>query len=137
MDLLFDIFRGDAPDWEPAAADTSEQRWAPPAVSSEEMITSLGGTWEGYTGYFHITFTIEPECRLNQICGTFEIHEFSLTGDVTFVAIKDNLYEFKASNLSAQVEPAEYEYLELREDGKLNYVTQGSSQTSQAVLDKK
>jgi inosine-uridine nucleoside N-ribohydrolase len=136
IDLVFEVFRGDPLVWEPAAADTFEQKWDPPVAGGEEMIRGLGGTWEGYTGDFHIIFTIQPECRLNQECGTFEIPEFSLEGDITFVAIEGNIYEFKVSNLSAQVDPAEYEYLEVRGDGRLNYVTQGSSQTSRAVLDR-
>jgi inosine-uridine nucleoside N-ribohydrolase len=136
MDLVFDVLRGDPLAWEPAAADTSGQRWDPPVAGGEKMVRDLGGTWEGFTGDFHIIFTIQPECRLNQVCGTFEIPEFSLEGDISFVAIEGNIFEFVASNLSAQVEPAEYEYLELRGDGRLNYVSQGSSQTSRAILDK-
>jgi inosine-uridine nucleoside N-ribohydrolase len=138
MDLLFSIFRDDPPAWEPAAADTSAQRWdSPPDAGSEDVVRDLEGTWEGFTGDFHITFTIPPECRLNQVCGSFEIPEFSLTGDFTFVDITGDIYEFRVSNLSADVLPAEYEYLELRGDGRLNYVSQGSGQTSRAILERR
>ena len=47
-----------------------------------------------------------------------------------------DIYEFRVSNLSAEVEPPEYEYLELREDGRLNYVSQGSGHTSRAILER-
>jgi inosine-uridine nucleoside N-ribohydrolase len=133
MDLLFALFRGDPPTWEPAAADTSDQRWD---TGAEQVISGLGGTWEGFTGDFRIIFTIQPECRLNQVCGSFEISEFALTGDIAFVSITGDIYEFRVSNLSADVEPAEYEYLELRGDGRLNYFSQGSGQTSRAILDR-
>ncbi len=134
MDVVFAVLRGDPPAWEPAAAGTSEQRWTD---DSEQSISGMGGTWEGFTGDFHITFTIQPECSLNQVCGSFEIPEFALTGDFTFVSISGDIYEFRVSNLSYEVEPAEHEYLELRGDGRLNYVSQGSGGTSRAILERK
>ena len=37
-------------------------------ADTDMVITELAGTWEGFTGNFHITFNLEPECRLNQVC---------------------------------------------------------------------
>ena len=108
----------------------------PTDEKSELSITELGGTWEGYTGGFHITFFIEPECKLNEKCGTFEIPEFSLTGDIAFVNVNGNVYEFKATNMSSGQTGADYEYLQLQDDGTLFYSTTGSGVTSEAILER-
>jgi hypothetical protein len=101
-------------------------------------ITGLDGTWEGSTGVFHITFWLEPACELNVKCGTFEIPEFSLTGDITFVDIDGDKYEFKTTNLSSgEPSSALYEYLQVLEDGTLRYVTTGSDSLNEAILTRK
>lgn len=124
LDQLFETFRG-------------ETELVPPADEKSELsITELGGTWEGYTGGFHITFFIEPECKLNEKCGTFEIPEFSLTGDIAFVNVNGNVYEFKATNMSSGQTGADYEYLQLQDDGTLFYSTTGSGVTSEAILER-
>jgi hypothetical protein len=74
---------------------------------------------------------------LNVKCGTFEIPEFSLTGDVTFVDVDGNVYEFKATNLSSGQPGNDYEYLQLLDDGTLFYSTTGSGVTSEAILVRK
>jgi len=137
MDLLFEVYQGDITVWEPAVADTSAQRNDALVENLEKTISVLGGTWEGDTGGFQILFSFDSECKLNQICGSFEIPDFPLTGDITFVNINGDVYEFVATNLSAEVEQAEYEYLEIREDGKINYVSIGSTGSSNAILEKK
>jgi hypothetical protein len=98
------------------------------------MITELAGTWEGFTGDFHITFFLGSECRLNVKCGTFEIPEFSLTGDITFVNVDGDIYEFNATNLSSGEVSTNYEYLQILEDGTLKYFTSSGSDSSEAVL---
>ena len=112
----------------------------PPPPTDEESditITELGGTWEGFTGEFHITFFLGPECKLNEKCGTFEIPEFSLSGDITFVNVDGDVYEFKATNLSSGQPGNDYEYLEILGDGTLKYFTTGHAGTSEAILYKK
>jgi inosine-uridine nucleoside N-ribohydrolase len=110
-----------------------------PAADAEPdiIITELAGTWEGFTGDFHITFYIKPECKLNEKCGTFEIPEYSLTGDITFVNVDGNKYEFKATNISSGIPGNEYEYLEILGDGTLKYYSQGETVTSEAILYRK
>jgi hypothetical protein len=78
---------------------------------------------------------LDPVCELNAKCGTFEIPEFSLTGDITFVDIDGDIYEFKATNLSCG-EPSGvlYKYLQFLEDGTLRYVTTGPDSVNEAVL---
>ena len=124
MDQLFETFRRDGP---PAPAVTA---------GPEPVITELAGTWQGFTGNFHIIFTLGPACKLNQKCGTFEIPEFSLSGDVTFVKLDGDLYEFKATNISSGQPGNDYEYLQVLGDGRLKYHTQGSGVTSEAILEK-
>ncbi len=120
LGLIFDVLRDD-----------------PNAVGSDMLITELAGTWEGDTGNFHITFILESDCRLNEKCGTFEIPEFSLTGDVSIVDVNGGIYEFKASNLSSGQAGNEYEYLQVLEDGNLRYHTEGSGVTNEAILYRK
>jgi hypothetical protein len=120
MNLIFDIFRGGSN-----------------AAGQEIHISELAGTWEGYTGNFHITFYLDSDCVLNQKCGTFEISEFSLTGDVAIVNIIDDIYEFKATNISSGQPGNEYEYLQLLGNGTLKYHTEGSGTINEAILHKK
>jgi inosine-uridine nucleoside N-ribohydrolase len=121
MEQLFTIFWGET---------------TPP--EEEVLITELGGTWEGFTGDYTIIFYIQDECRLFEVCGTFEIPEFSLTGDITFVNINGNKYEFKATNISNGIPGNPYEYLEVLSDGTLKYFTRSESgNTSEAILHKK
>jgi hypothetical protein len=110
-----------------------------PAADAEPdiIITELAGTWEGFTGDFHITFYLRPQCKLNEKCGTFEIPEYSLTGDITFVNVDGNKYEFKATNISSGIPGNEYEYLEILGDGTLKYYSQGETVTSEAILYRK
>ena len=117
LDQLFDVF----------SRETS-------AAAQETLITELAGTWTGFTGHFHITFYLNEVCRLNEKCGTFEIPEFSLTGDVTIVNITGNIYEFKGTNMSSGQPGNEYEYLQLLEDGTIKYHTEGSGTTNEAIL---
>ena len=77
------------------------------------------------------------ECKLNEICGTLEIPEFSLTGDVAFVDINNNVYDFNVSNLSSGQQSNNYEDLQLQDDGRLFYYTTGSGVTGEAVLERK
>jgi inosine-uridine nucleoside N-ribohydrolase len=126
LDQLFEIFWGETALGPPATA-----------VSSDLIITELAGTWEGFTGDFHITFVLEPECTLNEKCGTFEIPEFSLSGDVAIVAVNGNMYEFKTTNLSSGQPSNNYEYLLIQDDGTLFYSTTDSGATSEAVLYRK
>ena len=125
LDQLFETFRGETA---PATSAQSDQ---------DVTITELAGTWEGFTGDFHITFYLEAECELNEKCGTFEIPEFSLTGDITFVDVDGNVYEFKATNMSSGQAGNDYEYLQLLDDGTLLYSTTGSGVTSEAILERK
>ena len=111
---------------------------SPPAVETDTLITELAGIWEGNTGAFTIIFTLEAECLINEKCGTFEIPDFSLSGDISFVSIDDNIYEFKATNLSSGKESeAVYEYLQILDDGRLKYFTSSQGRSSEAILERK
>lgn len=113
MDLLLATFRGD-----------KEEIHSP----SAELITELGGTWKGKTANYSIIFNLASPCELGVKCGTFEIPDFSLSGDVTFIAVDGNIYEFITSNLSYVVEgggKVTYEYLQVLPDGTLKYYTSG------------
>jgi hypothetical protein len=103
----------------------------------EDPIIELAGTWEGFTGAFHITFTFSPACQLNEKCGTFEIPEFSLTGDVAFVEVDGDKYVFETYNLSSGQSFDLYEYLQTQEDGRLYYSSTGDGERSEAILYRK
>jgi len=125
MNQIFTTFRG----------ETQSEDVSPDDALEDTIIKGLGGTWEGFAGVFHITFVLDPVCELNAKCGTFEIPEFSLTGDITFVDIDGDIYEFKATNLSSgEPSGALYEYLQILEDGTLRYVTTGPDSVNEAVL---
>jgi inosine-uridine nucleoside N-ribohydrolase len=120
LDTIFTIFRG----------ETVKPK-------QEPIINELAGSWEGFTGKFHITFYLGKECKVNEKCGTFEIPEYSLTGDVTFVNINGDKYEYIATNISSGQLGNVYEYLQLLDDGTLKYYTTDLNVTSEAVLYKK
>ncbi len=132
LDQLFETYRGETVSW-----ITSEGE--PDEGPQDGSLADLAGTWEGSTtGNFQITFYLGSDCELNKPCGTFEIPDFSLTGDITFVNITGNIFEFKASNFSLDsVSPAVYEYLELLDDGTLKYVTQGEEGGNEGILYRK
>jgi inosine-uridine nucleoside N-ribohydrolase len=98
------------------------------------VITELAGVWYGDTGAYTITFHLNDECLLDQVCGTFYIPEFPLSGDVTIVHIVGDRYEFKASNMSPDGQAAAYEYLELLPDGTMHYYTTDLDYTNEAIL---
>ncbi|MEA1978674.1 MAG: nucleoside hydrolase [Chloroflexota bacterium] len=125
LDQLIETFRGETTFVPPANGETGAS------------LNELAGTWEGFTGNFHITFFLEPECKLNEKCGTFEIPDFSLSGDITFVDIDGDVFEFKATNMSSGQPSNDYEYLQLLDDGTLFYSTTGSGVTNEAVLERK
>lgn len=128
MDQIFTTFRGGTP----------STGISPDNATQDMTITGLGGTWEGSAGVFHITFVLDSVCELNVKCGTFEIPEFSLTGDIIFVDVDGDKYEFKTTNLSSgEPSGALYEYLQILDDGTLRYVTTGPDSFNQAVLTKK
>jgi len=125
LELLFDTYRG-------ATSPIPEEPTDP-----EPTITGLAGSWEGFTGKFHIIFHLGSECKLHEKCGTFEIPEFSLSGDVFFVSVDGTIYGFETANLSSGQPSADYEYLQLMDDGRLFYSTTGSGVTSEAFLERK
>ncbi len=117
--------------------DNYDLEWQRKIVVEEQevIITELAGTWEGDTGDFHITFFIEAECKLNEVCGTFEISELSLTGDFSFIEIDGDKHVFNVSNLSYELEnSADYEYLKVLDDGTLFYYTQFEDHSNAAIL---
>jgi pyrimidine-specific ribonucleoside hydrolase len=98
-------------------------------------IAGLGGTWEGDTAAFHIIFNLDPVCELNFVCGNFEIPDFTLTGDVTFINIDGDILQFSATNMSNGATSEDlYEYLQILEDGTLKYVTIGPEGGNEAIL---
>ena len=139
LDQLFETFREETTPWDLTDSDSSDiSSTATVTIGSEILITELDGTWEGFTGDFQITFNLETECKLNQKCGIFEITEYSLSGDVLFIDVSDDVYEFKTTNLSYEVETELLEeYLQMQDDGTLLYVSIGVSGRSEAILERK
>jgi len=67
----------------------------------------------------------------------FKIPEFSLSGDITFVNINGNKYQFKTTNISSGQSGNLYEYLQLLDDDTLKYSTTDLHVASEAILQKK
>ena len=134
LDRLFETFRGETVLEPPADTDSSDLSSGDPTAEPDIIISELAGIWEGFTGDFNVTFFLETDCSLNEKCGTFEILEFSLTGDVTFVDSNENIFEFEITNLSSGEPSADYEYLELLDDGTLKYFSSDQFGSSEAVL---
>lgn len=109
-----------------------------PFVTLDPVIIELGGVWEGVTtNDFLIIFDINSSCYLNEICGSFEIPNFSLTGEIIFTKVKGNEYVFQVTNLSSDLTGNPYESLTLLDDGTLKYYTTDYTTENEAILVKK
>lgn len=109
-----------------------------PFVTLDPVVIELGGVWEGVTtNGFLITFDLNTPCYLNEICGSFEIPDFSLTGEIIFTKVKGNEYIFQVTNLSSDLTGSPYESLTLLDDGTLKYYTTDYTTENEGILVKK
>jgi len=107
-------------------------------LKSDSFMIELGGVWEGVaTSGFLITFDLDSPCKLNEICGSFEIPDFSLNGEIVFTEVKGNEYIFQATNLSSGQTGNPYESLTRLDDGTLKYFTTDYTTENEAILMKK
>jgi len=99
---------------------------APPAASPS--IEPLIGTWTGsvFNGgpAMQMSITIEPSCRLGQLCGQFDISTVSCSGTFTWVGMEGDLYQFQAGDKTAACGEGK-DYLRPQADGTLIYISRG------------
>ncbi len=117
-----------------------------PTNETDEIVSRLeilAGIWSGTATAedgtnFTIHFVLDSGCQVNQICGSYHIDEWGISGDVTFTEIDDGKFTFQETNkIGAPSEDEAYEeYLRLLETGQLEYYSLGSYGTSQGVLTK-
>jgi hypothetical protein len=108
------------------------------ALKSDSFVIELGGVWEGVTtSDFLIIFEFDSSCNLSEICGSFEIPDFSLTGEIIFTEVKGNECIFQVTNLSSGQTGNPYESLTLLDDGTLKYYTTDYTTESEAILVRK
>ena len=96
-------------------------------MGSGNRVRGMGGTWRGtIEGGTTITFQLDNSCKFNTVCGTFDIPDYSISGDVMFLGKVDDSYEFMTVNLS-NGEPtiANFESLELLPNGNLLFYSDG------------
>jgi inosine-uridine nucleoside N-ribohydrolase len=126
MEQIFQIMRGEIP---------TVGSGTPWVTVEGTTIIGLGGRWEGFTDAFTIIFTLDPNCELGIVCGTFEIPDFTLTGDITFVDIDGDTLRFEATNFSSGTPNEDLvEYLQVLDDGTVRYVSIGPEVTNEAIL---
>jgi hypothetical protein len=98
------------------------------------VVFELGGTWSGSGNSITIIFELGDACPIGSVCGTFEI-PYVVSGDVVFTKIEGSRHVFQTINLSSgEPSTAEYEFLELRSDGKLRYYSKGDYGTNDFLL---
>jgi inosine-uridine nucleoside N-ribohydrolase len=126
MEEIFKTMRGES------QVVGSESSW----VTVDGLtVSGLGGRWEGFTGGYTIIFNLDQDCELNTVCGTFEIPDFTLTGDITFIEIDGDSLQFLATNFSHGTPNEDLvEYLQVLDDGTLRYISIGPDNTSEAIL---
>jgi purine nucleosidase/pyrimidine-specific ribonucleoside hydrolase len=127
----------------PAAQPMEEDE---PTKEPDDVVSQLeilAGIWRGTatTGdgtEFIIQFDLDSGCQINQVCGSYHIDAWGISGDVTFTDIDGETFYFIETNkIGAPSEDEAYEqYLRLLGNGQLEYYSLGSYGTSQGVLTK-
>lgn len=89
------------------------------------------GEWSGVAKEpsgtsFPINVEINQDCSLNQKCGYISVPKVPCYGEISFVGIKSNYYEFDVSNFDARSDPnickpGPGELFRLLSDGRLAY----------------
>jgi hypothetical protein len=103
-------------------------------------LDALAGTWSGTAGSsdgeFDITFRLKEGCSLYMVCGTFNIPEWGCSGDISFVGVDGDKFEFRASTKigCGDDESAYEEWLRPVGSSKLEYYSRGDYGVSQGTL---
>ena len=115
-----------------------EKAASPPSATEERSLNDLAGTWRGSAvgsdASFEITFSIDSDCQLNEICGSYNLLDFDITGDVRFVASENGKFVFESVNKTDGSGLSYEEYLRFINDDELEYFSRGDYGTSEGVL---
>jgi len=102
---------------------------------------ALAGKWSGSahggSESFNITFNLEEGCSLYMVCGTFSIPQWGCSGDISFINLDGDKYEFRVSSMSGcEGDKAYEEWLRPINPSMLEYYSQGDFGVSQGTLTK-
>ena len=111
------------------------------SIGSDDL-DALAGTWSGTAGSsdgeFDITFRLNKGCSLNMVCGTFNITEWGCSGDISFVDVDGDKFEFRTSSKvgCGSDTKTEVEWLRPVGSNELEYYSRGNYGVSQGRLTK-
>lgn len=120
---------------------STPQEGIPGSIGADDFDT-LAGTWSGIAKSgnddFEITFKLKEGCSLYMVCGSFSIPQWGCSGDVSFVDVDGDKFEFRVSSRSGCESDTKSEIEWLRPVGskKLEYYSKGSYGVSQGTLTK-
>lgn len=92
-------------------------------------IEHLEGLWTGVVDSerddfsSEVTLSIQSSCKLGSVCGTISVAEITCSGQIKFVGIQGEIFEFSQINMvgSEYCAPDGQIYLELLSDNLLSY----------------
>lgn len=100
-------------------------------------IDAIVGTWTGpivNNGFeMQISITIEETCQLGQLCGQFDIPTVSCSGNLTWVRMDGDLYQFQAGDKTEACGEG-VDYLLPQTDGTLMYISRGDYGETKGIL---
>ena len=95
------------------------------------------GKWEGTASNngveMQVSVTIEETCQLDQVCGRYDIPDFSCSGSWTWVGMDGDMYQFQAFDKTSGC-GAGTDYLLPQPDGTVIYISRGDYGETQGPL---
>lgn len=112
---------------------THQETGNPPSIAP--LIGAWAGTVTNNGFEMQISITIEPDCKLGQPCGKFDISTVACSGTFIWVGMEGDLYRFKAGNKTAACGEG-VDYLQPQPDGTVLYISRGDYGETQGTLQK-
>jgi hypothetical protein len=127
---------------EPARASSGDGDSPSGGSIGSDQLDALAGTWSGSVGSsdgeFDITFRLKDGCSLYMVCGTFNVPEWGCSGDISFIDVNGDKFEFRASSkVGCGDNATSYEeWLRPVGSNELEYYSRGDYGVSQGTLAK-